>query len=43
MFSTPRDHGCALVVVTHDPAVAGRADVRLHLHEGRLVQVEEAR
>ncbi|WNZ09768.1 ABC transporter ATP-binding protein [Streptomyces sp. 11x1] len=43
LFSTPRDHGCALVVVTHDPAVASRADVRLHLHEGRLVQVEEAR
>ncbi|MFG2545677.1 ABC transporter ATP-binding protein [Streptomyces sp. NPDC048594] len=43
LFSTPREHGCALVVVTHDPAVAGRADVQLHLHEGRLVQAEEAR
>jgi ABC-type lipoprotein export system ATPase subunit len=43
LFSTPREHGCALIVVTHDPAVASRADVRLHLHEGRLVQVEEAR
>ncbi|MFD8347817.1 ABC transporter ATP-binding protein [Streptomyces coelicoflavus] len=43
LFSTPREHGCALVVVTHDPMVAGGADVRLHLHEGRLVQAQEAR
>ncbi|MFE0799606.1 ABC transporter ATP-binding protein [Streptomyces sp. NPDC058812] len=43
LFSTPREHGCALVVVTHDPMVAGRADVRLHLHEGRLVQAREVR
>lgn len=43
LFSTPREHGCALVVVTHDPMVAGRADVRLRVHEGRLVQAEEAR
>ncbi|MFB7089679.1 ABC transporter ATP-binding protein [Streptomyces sp. NPDC056296] len=43
LFSTPREHGCALVVVTHDPMVAGRADVRLHLHEGLLVQAQEAR
>ncbi|MFE5257514.1 ABC transporter ATP-binding protein [Streptomyces coelicoflavus] len=43
LFSTPREHGCALVVVTHDPMVAGRADVRLHLHEGRLVHAQEAR
>ncbi|MFC8415216.1 ABC transporter ATP-binding protein [Streptomyces coelicoflavus] len=43
LFSTPREHGCALVVVTHDPLVAGRADVRLYLHEGRLVQAQEAR
>ncbi|MGI5427425.1 ABC transporter ATP-binding protein [Streptomyces sp. CA-179760] len=43
LFGTPREHGCALVVVTHDPTVAGRADVRLHLHEGQLVQVQEAR
>ncbi|MEV5016118.1 ABC transporter ATP-binding protein [Streptomyces sp. NPDC053780] len=43
LFSTPREHGCALVVVTHDPFVAGRADVRLHLREGRLVQAREVR
>ncbi|MBZ3906828.1 ABC transporter ATP-binding protein [Streptomyces griseiscabiei] len=43
LFRTPRDHGCALVVVTHDPVVASRADMRLHLDEGRLVPAEEVR
>jgi putative ABC transport system ATP-binding protein len=31
-----RERGSALVVVTHDPAVAARADRRLHLARGRL-------
>ncbi|SMQ17807.1 putative ABC transport system ATP-binding protein/lipoprotein-releasing system ATP-binding protein [Streptomyces sp. Ag82_O1-12] len=43
LFSTPRNHACALLVVTHDLAVAGRADVQLRLHEGRLVQLMDAR
>jgi lipoprotein-releasing system ATP-binding protein len=43
LFSTPRAHGCALVVVTHDETVARLADVQLHLVDGKLVQLQEAR
>ncbi len=32
----PREHGCTLVVVTHDPAVAARADRVLALVDGRF-------
>lgn len=31
---TSVEHGCTLVVVTHDPAVAARADRRVHLAAG---------
>jgi putative ABC transport system ATP-binding protein len=37
LVSLPRDHGCTLVVVTHDDAVADRAHRRLHLDDGRIV------
>ncbi|MBW8481282.1 ABC transporter ATP-binding protein [Actinomadura parmotrematis] len=36
LFALPAEHGCALVVATHDPAVAARADERLVLRGGRL-------
>ncbi|SFL79109.1 ABC transporter ATP-binding protein [Streptomyces pini] len=36
LFSVPRQWSCGLVVVTHDPAVAERADRHLHLSQGRL-------
>ncbi len=36
LFSVPRQWGCGLVVVTHDPAIAGRSDRHLHLSRGRL-------
>jgi putative ABC transport system ATP-binding protein len=32
----PRDRACTVVVATHDPLVAARADRTLHLHHGRL-------
>jgi len=32
----PRDHGCTLVIVTHDPVVAARADRVLLLADGRI-------
>jgi len=30
------DHGATLVLVTHDPEVASRADRRIHLRDGRI-------
>jgi putative ABC transport system ATP-binding protein/lipoprotein-releasing system ATP-binding protein len=38
LFSVSQAHGCALMVVTHDPAVAERADRRLSLDAGRLAE-----
>ncbi len=35
-----RDAGTTLVLVTHDPAVASRADREIHLLDGRLVRDE---
>lgn len=37
LFQVPRDTGSGLLVVTHDPAVAARADRILHLAQGVLV------
>ena len=34
------EHGTTLVLVTHDPAVAGRADRRIHLRDGRIEREE---
>ena len=42
LFSVPERFGCGLVVVTHDPQVAGRADRWLALRQGRLVVAGEA-
>ncbi|RFS86351.1 ABC transporter ATP-binding protein [Actinomadura spongiicola] len=39
LYSLARDRDCALLVVTHDPAVAGRADRRLRLDAGKLTEV----
>ena len=36
------EHGTTLVLVTHDPAVAGRADRRIHLRDGRIEREELA-
>ena len=32
----PRDRACTVVVATHDPLVANRADRTLQLHHGQL-------
>jgi putative ABC transport system ATP-binding protein len=34
-------HGATLVLVTHDPEVAARADRRVHLRAGRIERIEE--
>ncbi|WP_229886964.1 ABC transporter ATP-binding protein [Streptomyces subrutilus] len=39
LFAMPDRHGCGLLVVTHDPAVAARADRVLALTDGALVPV----
>jgi putative ABC transport system ATP-binding protein len=35
MFDLIRDTGAALVMVTHDSALAARADRQVHMAEGR--------
>jgi len=42
LFALPASHGCALVVVTHNPAVAARADRVLAVRDGRLHPVHES-
>jgi len=37
-----RHEGATLVLVTHDPAVAARADRRIHLRDGRIERDELA-
>lgn len=36
LFEMPKRHGCALVLVTHNPAVGQRADASAELRDGRL-------
>jgi ABC-type lipoprotein export system ATPase subunit len=36
LIRVPAEHGCTVVVVTHDDQVAARADHRLHLVNGRV-------
>jgi putative ABC transport system ATP-binding protein len=40
LVSLRADEGATLVLVTHDPAVAARADRRIHLHDGRIAHEE---
>jgi len=42
LVSLRADEGATLVLVTHDPAVASRADRRIHLHDGRIAHEERA-
>jgi putative ABC transport system ATP-binding protein len=40
MLALQREHGTALVIVTHDMEVASRADRRVHLRDGSVVSVD---
>ena len=40
LLNLARDNGSAIVLVTHDPAVAARADRRLELQAGTLIGTE---
>ncbi|MGK0674573.1 MAG: ATP-binding cassette domain-containing protein [Halothiobacillaceae bacterium] len=37
LFELNRERGATLLLVTHDPALAGRCDRLLHLDQGRLI------
>lgn len=37
-----RDHGKTIIMVTHDPLAAERADRTLHLEKGRLIEAQAA-
>jgi lipoprotein-releasing system ATP-binding protein len=41
LFSLPARRGCGLLVVTHDPAVAARADRVVDLNDGTLTEVDQ--
>jgi len=34
------ESGCTIVMVTHDPAIGARADVRIHLRDGRIERID---
>jgi putative ABC transport system ATP-binding protein len=36
MFGLARTHGTAILLITHDPALAAKADRQLHMNAGRL-------
>jgi len=40
LLSSARRSGCAIVMVTHDPGAAARADRTLHLRDGLIVEHE---
>ncbi len=43
LLSINRDRGTTLVLVTHDPDLAGVADVAIALRDGRVVKAEDVR
>jgi putative ABC transport system ATP-binding protein len=43
LMATTRERGVALVLVTHDPATAGRTDRRMEMRDGRLHPAEAGR
>jgi putative ABC transport system ATP-binding protein len=36
MFGLARTKGAAVLLITHDPALAAKADRQLHMNQGRL-------
>ena len=42
LMETRATHGATVILVTHDPDLAGRCDVRIVLHRGRVEGIETA-
>jgi putative ABC transport system ATP-binding protein len=42
LVSQARERGAAVVLVTHDPAVAAHADRTVELHSGRIASTDGA-
>jgi len=40
LYNLVRKNGLTLVMVTHDPEVASRADRIIHLRDGKIQQIE---
>ncbi|EDP63823.1 ABC transporter component [alpha proteobacterium BAL199] len=38
LFGLARDHGTTLLLITHDPVLAGRCDRVLHIADGRIIE-----
>jgi putative ABC transport system ATP-binding protein len=38
MFGLARERGTAILLITHDPSLAGKADRQLHMNEGHLAE-----
>ena len=36
------ESGCTIVMVTHDPSIGARADLRIHLRDGQIERIEGA-
>lgn len=42
LFSLNREQGTTLIFVTHDPDLAGRCDIRIHIKDGMIERIEDA-
>lgn len=42
LFSYNRDRGVTLIIVTHDPDLAAKCDIRLHIKDGRIERIEKS-
>ena len=43
LFNHNKNKGTTLVIVTHDPELAAKCDMQLHIKDGRLEKIEESK